>query len=122
MSFPVEILKALSHCPVCHKEYKPAKLSILAEKEGKTLLHVTCEMCQVSSIVSATATPGGAICMGLLTDLASLQVNVLNVHHDRAAEALVINQVDVDVQMATRGPKQREHVQQRLTELGYVLV
>ena len=73
MSFPVEILKALSHCPVCHKEYKPAKLSILAEKEGKTLLHVTCEMCQVSSIVSATATPGGAICMGLLTDLAQVE-------------------------------------------------
>lgn len=57
--------------------------------------------------------------MGLLADLANLQVNVINVNHDRAAESLVINQVDVAVQVATRGPKHRAEVQQRLRDLGY---
>ena len=48
--------------------------------------------------------------MGLLADLAKLQVNVINVNHDRAAESLVINQVDVAIQVATRGPKHRTEV------------
>ncbi|MGJ9421225.1 threonine ammonia-lyase [Aeromicrobium sp. CF3.5] len=60
--------------------------------------------------------------MGLLSDLASLQVNVQNVNHDRASDSLLINQVDVDVQFATRGPQHRAEVQRRLVELGYVLV
>ncbi len=60
--------------------------------------------------------------MGLLSDLANLQVNVINVNHDRAAESLVINQVDVAVQMATRGPQHRTEVQRRLGDLGYTLV
>ena len=60
--------------------------------------------------------------MHLLSDLASLQVNVLNVGHDRASETLVINQVDVDVEVATRGPQHKAEVEQRLVELGYQLV
>jgi len=60
--------------------------------------------------------------MGLLADLANLHVNVINVNHDRAAESLVINQVDVAIQMATRGPKHRAEVQQRLNELGYQIL
>ncbi|MEO6605781.1 MAG: threonine ammonia-lyase, partial [Aeromicrobium sp.] len=43
--------------------------------------------------------------MGLLSDLAEMQVNVLNVNHDRASESLGVRQVDVDMQVATRGPQ-----------------
>ncbi len=60
--------------------------------------------------------------MRLLTDLAAMQVNVLNVNHDRASESLGVRQVDVDMQVATRGPKHRAEVRGRLTELGYELV
>jgi threonine dehydratase len=60
--------------------------------------------------------------MRLLTDLADMQVNVLNVNHDRASETLGVGQVDVDVQVATRGPQHRSEVRDRLVELGYELV
>lgn len=60
--------------------------------------------------------------MGLLTDLAAMQVNVLTVNHDRNSDTLGIRQVDVDVQVATRGPQDRDDVRSRLGELGYELV
>ncbi|KAA1400301.1 threonine ammonia-lyase [Aeromicrobium ginsengisoli] len=60
--------------------------------------------------------------MRLLTDLAEMQVNVLNVNHDRASESLNVGQVDVDVQIATRGPQHRAEVRERLVALGYELV
>jgi threonine dehydratase len=60
--------------------------------------------------------------MALLTDLAEMQVNVLNVNHDRASETLGVGQVDVDVQIATRGPQHRTEVRDRLIDLGYELV
>ncbi len=60
--------------------------------------------------------------MRLLSDLAAMQVNVLNVNHDRASESLRVRQVDVDVQVATRGPQQRADVSANLLRLGYELV
>jgi len=60
--------------------------------------------------------------MGLLSDLADMQVNVLNVNHDRASESLGVRQVDVDMQVATRGPQHRAEVKVRLQELGYELI
>ena len=59
--------------------------------------------------------------MRLLTDLAAMQVNVLNVTHDRASESLGVHQVEVAMQVATRGPDHRELVKSRLAELGYDL-
>ncbi len=58
----------------------------------------------------------------LLTDLAEMQVNVLNVNHDRASESLGVHQVDVDMQVATRGSQHRGEVKSRLVELGYELI
>jgi threonine dehydratase len=55
----------------------------------------------------------------LLTDLAALQVNVLNVTHDRSAEKLGVREVDVAIEGATRGPDHRAEVQRRLTEIGH---
>lgn len=60
--------------------------------------------------------------MRLLGDLAAMQVNVLNVNHDRASDSLRVRQVDVDVQVATRGPQHRDEVRSRLIELGYELI
>jgi threonine dehydratase len=60
--------------------------------------------------------------MRLLGDLAAMQVNVLTVNHDRNSDTLGVRQVDVDVQVATRGPLQRAEVPTRLRTLGYELV
>jgi len=60
--------------------------------------------------------------MRLLTELAGMHVNVLNVMHDRASEALGVRQVEVAMQVATRGPEHREQVASRLAELGYDLI
>jgi len=57
--------------------------------------------------------------MRLLTDLAAMQLNVLNVTHDRASESLGISQVEVAIQVATRGAEHREDVKEKLAELGY---
>jgi threonine dehydratase len=60
--------------------------------------------------------------MRLLSDLASMQVNVLTVDHDRNSETLGVRQVDVNVQVATRGPLHRDDVRGGLRELGYELI
>ena len=60
--------------------------------------------------------------MRLLTDLAETGVNVLNVNHDRASESLGVRQVDIDMQVATRGPQHRDEVKGRLVELGYEFI
>jgi threonine dehydratase len=60
--------------------------------------------------------------MRLLTDLAEMKVNVLNVNHDRQSESLGVRQVDIDMQVATRGPQQRAEVKTRLVDLGYQLI
>lgn len=57
--------------------------------------------------------------MRLLTDLAGMQLNVLNVTHDRASESLGIGKVEVAMQVATRGADHREEVKTKLAELGY---
>lgn len=59
--------------------------------------------------------------MRLLTALAEMDVNILNVHHDRGSEALGVREVDVALQVATRGTEHREDVKRRLAELGYDL-
>ncbi|HZK37005.1 MAG TPA: threonine ammonia-lyase [Aeromicrobium sp.] len=60
--------------------------------------------------------------MRLLTDLAAMQVNVLNVAHDRASESLGVGQVEVAMQVATRGSEHRAEVNSKLVELGYDLI
>lgn len=57
--------------------------------------------------------------MRLLTALAEMDVNILNVHHDRGSEALGVREVEVALQVATRGPEHRSDVWRRLEDLGY---
>ncbi|MBC7597207.1 MAG: threonine ammonia-lyase [Kineosporiaceae bacterium] len=57
--------------------------------------------------------------MRLLTDLAEMELNVLNVTHDRASESLGIGKVEVAIQVATRGAEHREEAKSKLAELGY---
>lgn len=62
-------LKSLIHCPVCNKEYRPAKMLLLSQEDKRTTLHITCEACQTSSLVYVSLSPVGVVSMGVLTDL-----------------------------------------------------
>ncbi|MEG9225124.1 threonine ammonia-lyase [Aeromicrobium sp. Sec7.5] len=57
--------------------------------------------------------------MRLLTDLASMQVNILNVVHDRASESLGVGEVEVRLQVATRGARHADRVLDQLASRGY---
>jgi len=65
----LENLKALIHCPVCSKEYRPAKMLLLDQEDKRSTLHLACENCRASSLVYVSMSPVGAVSMGVLTDL-----------------------------------------------------
>ena len=70
--------------------------------------------------VRITDRPGGLT--GLLAELAKLQVNVINVTHDRSEEGIGVREVDVAIEGATRGPDHRAEVRRRLVEIGHEVI
>lgn len=60
--------------------------------------------------------------MRLLAHLAEMNVNILNVTHDRASEELGVDEVEVQLQVATRGIDHRERARRSLIDLGYALM
>ncbi len=63
--------------------------------------------------------PGGLA--QLLSRLSACDANVLDVVHERNAESLPLDQVDVVLQMEMRGPEHRDLVLATLREHGYAL-
>jgi|SRR5690625_1921678 len=63
--------------------------------------------------------PGGL--RQLLDELARMDVNVLDVVHERTSAALHLDEVEVAMQVETRGPTHREQVETRLSGAGYTL-
>ncbi|UPK74179.1 threonine ammonia-lyase [Nocardioidaceae bacterium SCSIO 66511] len=61
--------------------------------------------------------PGGL--RELLDLLARVDVNVLDVVHERTSATLHLDEVEVSMQVETRGPAHRERVENALTEAGY---
>jgi len=61
--------------------------------------------------------PGGLA--RLLGELAEVGANVLEVGHERTSESLSIDEVEVRVQLETRGPEHADTVLARLREHGY---
>jgi threonine dehydratase len=61
--------------------------------------------------------PGGLA--RLLGELAECGANVLEVVHERTSGSLSIDEVEVHVQLETRGPEHTEAVLARLREHGY---
>ena len=59
---------------------------------------------------------------GLLQTVRELQANVVDVHHDRIDPTLAVDEVDIVLQVETRGPEHREAVVTALEESGYSLV
>ena len=61
--------------------------------------------------------PGGLAT--LLAQISAAEANVIDVVHERTAESLPIDQVEVVLQVETRGPTHRETVLERLRDSGY---
>ncbi|HEY3880953.1 MAG TPA: threonine ammonia-lyase, partial [Trebonia sp.] len=57
----------------------------------------------------------------LLALLAGLGANVLEVSHERLAPRLRVDEVEVVLQVETRGPEHCEHVKEALRDAGYEL-
>ncbi len=64
-------------------------------------------------------TPGGLA--RLLNELASVEANVLDVVHERTSASLHLDEVEVQLQVETRGVEHAERVLTRLRECGYPL-
>ena len=65
-------------------------------------------------------TPGSLA--GLLQTVRARQANVVDVHHDRIDATLAVDEVDIVLQVETRGQQHREEVVLALEESGYSLV
>lgn len=61
--------------------------------------------------------PGGLA--GLLRELAAVDANVIDVVHERTRASLSINEVEVSLQVETRGPEHQERVLAHLEATGY---
>jgi hypothetical protein len=59
-----------THCPVCSKSYRDGdEVEVVAENKGQTLVHLTCQECASSMIVSLTFNESGVAGFGMVTDL-----------------------------------------------------
>lgn len=61
--------------------------------------------------------PGGLA--GLLAELSEVGANIIEVTHERISPLLGLHEVEVDLQLETRGPQHAERVRARLKDLGY---
>ena len=61
--------------------------------------------------------PGGLA--ALLGEVSAEGANVLEVAHERTSPSLTLNEVEVRIQLETRGEAHAEHLMQRLRERGY---
>jgi threonine dehydratase len=61
--------------------------------------------------------PGGLAT--LLAELAAADANVLDVVHERTSASLHLNEVEVALQVETRGRHHREEILRRLSKIGY---
>ena len=55
----------------------------------------------------------------MLTELADAGANVIEVVHERISPTLHLDEVEVPVQLETRGPQHSDTVVRRLRERGY---
>lgn len=56
---------------------------------------------------------------GLLTELGSMDANVVEVAHRRTDPRLGVDEVEIEIEIETRGPEHRDEVLRALTDHGY---
>jgi hypothetical protein len=88
MNIPLENMQSLLGCPLCPQKHQPTKVIILEEGQKRTVLHITCETCSASAIVTVSMGQFGVMSMGVLTDLEQPEAKKMF-----AAEAVTSDQV-----------------------------
>lgn len=66
---PADNLEHLSKCPQCSRKYRFNKALVLDEDEERTTFHLTCDNCQISTLVFVTVGQYGVVSLGIVTDL-----------------------------------------------------
>ena len=69
MRIPLENMQSFLGCPVCPEKNQPTKVVVLEEGAKKSTLHLTCETCLSSAIITVSMGQFGLMSMGVLTDL-----------------------------------------------------
>lgn len=65
----VDNLEHLTKCPQCSRKYRFNKALVLDEEDDRTTFHLTCDNCQISTLVFVTAGQYGIVSLGIVTDL-----------------------------------------------------
>ncbi len=88
---------------------------------GKVIRHGMAAAGRFLSLhVTIPDTPGGLA--QLLTEVSAAGANVLEVEHERISPALHLDEVEVQLQLETRGQQHSEQVLTRLRERGYRVI
>jgi hypothetical protein len=82
MRIPLENMQAFLGCPVCPEKNQPTKVVVLEEGSKKSTLHVTCETCLASALITVSLGQFGLVSMGVLTDLE--QAEARRMFHEEA--------------------------------------
>lgn len=59
----------LAKCTVCRSVFDRSEFIVLEDQARKTTFHVTCGKCNTSSLIFLSAAQGGAVGLGIVTDL-----------------------------------------------------
>ncbi len=90
------ILRQFSRCPLCNTEYGDARISVVEQRENRTVFHITCPSCGVSMMLTIAQEQMGLLCVGTVTDITTQELwrlaepriqpnNVLDVYADMRA-------------------------------------
>ncbi len=67
-------LEGVSKCPICGKKYKKENATILEIGQKRNTVHFTCDACKMSSLIFMSYGQAGIVSVGMLTDLAKIEV------------------------------------------------
>lgn len=65
----IDNLEHLTKCPQCNRKYKFNKALVLNEEDDRTTFHLTCDNCQISTLVFVVSGQYGIVSLGMVTDL-----------------------------------------------------
>ena len=71
------LLQIPEFCPGCLYKFQGVKASIINKEKNKVLVHITCPKCQASVISSISMNNLGVMAVGMLTDLAKEDLNLI---------------------------------------------
>jgi hypothetical protein len=69
-----EGIKLMNNCPLCKRQHTPDAASVLVEKNGTHLVHITCPFCHNAVLAVIVVTPFGLSSVGMVTDLQASDV------------------------------------------------